>query len=206
MGTLANRILILAAVAGPLGPIVTAGNLRICAIAVQNRSERPQDLRVADERLVAALRAESFDAVSIRFAPPAGVDEAAGMAGCGYLLYTDLVRLDETAGSRVSRVFRRVVAKPAATPGVYRAEVEFRIYPLDVDGPPLLSTTLAAKSNGRDRRGSEADRLTVDFRPTDDDGTAQLKVKALDAAFAREASALREHGLRGGDDLALRLR
>ena len=106
---------------------------RIGVVATQDRTGSGLSTAILDDQLKVDLLASGFEVVPLRFAPPADVDHEARMAGCNYLLYTDIARAGKV---------RRPFAKPAD-----ESEVEFRLFRLD-EGIPMLSTSVTARSKG----------------------------------------------------------
>jgi len=163
---------------------------RVCAVGVQDRARVPAGTSDLDALLEGAIVERGFEVVVLPFDRPADVEYAAREKGCTYILYTDIARADETAGSRVCRAFKRLGGGDGAA--TMNAEVEFRLFRVD-EVLPIVSTSVAGKSTGgrlSPHVSSRVVELHSAFAGTAP-ATRSLRADALSEAFQRQARIMR---------------
>jgi hypothetical protein len=151
-------------------------SLRICVVAVQDRSKQGVSFADVNAMLASMLVSEGLQAVPLAFQPLADVEYAAQKANCDYILYTDIVGIRETVRSQFMRALQRFSGSRADDVRTI-AEIEFRLFSLD-EVLPRLSTALTASDK---RAGPAPSSIAVwsGFR------------SAVGAALAQEAGMVR---------------
>jgi hypothetical protein len=181
---------------------------RIAAVAIQDRSVRPISTSGMDATIRSVLGKQGFEAVTLTFAPPADVEYQARLAGCSYILYTDIAAMRKSAGRQIGNVMRMLSGpfgvESEPSPDTYVADVEFRLFGMD-EVLPRISTTVSGKTSSSGLRRSYvasdqfnwADRSDSARGTTDpeneDEPNAQLQAKrlAVTAALERVAREVR---------------
>jgi hypothetical protein len=144
---LIKYVLIIAVACGVLnGAELIEESARVCSVAVQDRSGTPVSTSGLDDLITRAILQHGVDVVHVAFDPPADVEHAARVRGCSHILYTDIARTGETAGSRTCRAFNRLMTRRSNT--TMNAEIEFRLFEVDA-ALPVVSTSVESKVKGR---------------------------------------------------------
>jgi hypothetical protein len=183
-------IILLAAAAGLDGQTG-----RICAVVVQDRSKVPASTSGLDDAISGAIAKHGIEVVNVNFDPPADVEYAARVKGCSHILYTDIVRAKENAGSPACRLFKRMIA--ADRTATMTAEIEFRLFRLD-EVLPLVSTSATGKFTGRRLSPHVSSRVVELYQaPAPRLAPVSARNAALEKAFMRQAKILRSCILTG---------
>jgi hypothetical protein len=164
---------------------------RVCTVAVQDRLETGAPTEELDAAIQSELARAGIDAVGLHFQPAADLDHTARAAGCGFTLYTDVVR----AGSRSADTLAAAVRNMFTSgPNKAEAELEFRLFAID-RVLPLISTSVTGTSSGRKLRPHVVSRVEFgDARMPSGQGstaTERAATSALMAAVEREVSLVR---------------
>jgi hypothetical protein len=173
------------------GAELMSGWNRICAVAAQNRSKAPMSTDGMDDLVERAMTRAGFDVVNLAFEPPADVEYAARMRGCSHILYTDLVRAKESAGSPACRAFKRFTGTDNTMTA--NAEIEFRLFRID-EVLPLVSTSVKGKATARrlspwvSSRVLDVSEVSAEPSPMN----YPLRIAALSDAFTWQARVLRQ--------------
>ena len=180
-------LLVVAAAAGTLhGENEVRDGRSICAVAVQDRSQAPVSTVGLDELVRRAIIDRGLDVRTVEFDRPADVEHAAREKGCSHILYTDIIRANESAGSRTCRAIKRVMAADGGA--TMNAEVEFRLFAVD-DVLPLVSTSVKGKARARQLYPKVSSRV-VELQQADPGvatATHQHRTAALSDAFEAQA-------------------
>jgi hypothetical protein len=181
---------------------------RIAVVAIQNRSAQPISTTGLDATIHDLLLREELDVATVAFRAPADVEYQARLAGCNYILYTDIAEVRKSFTLRIGNIGRKLErpfgVKTSPGPDSYVAVVEFRLFAVD-EVLPRISTMVSGKTGRLRPKSNDAASHELSFafqgdsagetaEPGDEDAAArqlQGKRMALAAALKRVAKAVR---------------